>query len=248
MAAATSAFPFLLFPTRVVRAQRASCATLPALMSTQGAATTITDREVLAAFRAGAAVKDRKRAFEKLYRQNARAIYQRVLMPVLAEPALAEEALSITFRKVATKLDTFESRGTSLSAWITRIAKNTAIDLLRSERRVRDRRASFEAVTTLVLTAETPESKALQSDEARLQKQQIQHTLSTLHERYAQAIRLRFLEEKSRNECAEILGVKVATFDVILLRALRAFKKNWPEKRCTKASNEAQPESEHSND
>jgi len=49
--------------------------------------------------------------------------------------------------------------------------------------------------------------------------------LSTLNPRYAQAIRLRVLEEQSREDAARALGVSVATFDVVLHRALAALKR-----------------------
>jgi DNA-directed RNA polymerase specialized sigma24 family protein len=51
--------------------------------------------------------------------------------------------------------------------------------------------------------------------------------LAGMNPRYARAIRLRFFDELSREVCAEALEVTVATFDVVLLRALRAFKKTW---------------------
>ena len=41
------------------------------------------------------------------------------------------------------------------------------------------------------------------------------------------ALELRFFEERARPECAEALGVKIGTFDVVLLRALRAFRREW---------------------
>lgn len=184
--------------------------------------------EFLRVFHGEATEKEKKRAFETLYRANAQIVFQRVLMPVLHDETLAEEALSITFRKVSDKLCTFEERGVSLSAWIARIAKNTAIDLLRRENRIIGRHASFaSAVTTMVADLETPETRILSVDEKRAQRAQIEKTLAGLHERYAETIRMRFLEEKSRAACAEALGVKLATFDVILLRSLRAFRKQW---------------------
>lgn len=48
--------------------------------------------------------------------------------------------------------------------------------------------------------------------------------LQNLNPRYRTALTLRFLQEKSRADCALLLGVKTATFDVLLLRAVRAFK------------------------
>jgi RNA polymerase sigma-70 factor (ECF subfamily) len=51
--------------------------------------------------------------------------------------------------------------------------------------------------------------------------------MSGLNARYRRAIELRFVEEFSREECAAALDVKIGTFDVLLLRALRAFRKEW---------------------
>ena len=48
--------------------------------------------------------------------------------------------------------------------------------------------------------------------------------LQRIHARYAQAIRLRVLEEKPREEVAAVLGVTPATFDVLLHRATAALQ------------------------
>ncbi len=49
-----------------------------------------------------------------------------------------------------------------------------------------------------------------------------------MNDRYAAALRLRLLEDRTREECAELLEVKVGTFDVLLHRACKAFKKVFP--------------------
>ena len=51
--------------------------------------------------------------------------------------------------------------------------------------------------------------------------------MDEINPRYKRALTLRFLEDRPRVECAELLEVKVATFDVLLLRALRAFRERW---------------------
>jgi RNA polymerase sigma-70 factor (ECF subfamily) len=53
--------------------------------------------------------------------------------------------------------------------------------------------------------------------------------LERLNARYRRAIELRFVEELPREECALALEVKIGTFDVLLLRALKAFRKEWTE-------------------
>jgi RNA polymerase sigma-70 factor (ECF subfamily) len=54
--------------------------------------------------------------------------------------------------------------------------------------------------------------------------------MGQLQERYRQAIELRLVQELSREECAKRLGVTIGTFDVLLFRAVRAFRKHFGEK------------------
>ena len=56
-------------------------------------------------------------------------------------------------------------------------------------------------------------------------KAQVDAALDNINARYAKALRLRLIEERSREECAELLGVTVGNFDVILHRATKAFRK-----------------------
>ena len=75
-----------------------------------------------------------------------------------------------------------------------------------------------EAAAPLLLSAE---------EERRIAHERIEKALAALHPRYAQAIRLRLGEERPRAECAELLAVSVETFDVLLFRAVRAFRKAY---------------------
>ena len=55
----------------------------------------------------------------------------------------------------------------------------------------------------------------------------IEQVLETINPRYKRAIGLRFFEGRERADCAQELGVKLGTFDVVLLRALKAFRAQW---------------------
>ena len=59
-------------------------------------------------------------------------------------------------------------------------------------------------------------------------RRQVQASLSKMNSRYADALRLRLIEDRSREECAETMGVTVGNFDVILHRAAKAFRKVYP--------------------
>jgi DNA-directed RNA polymerase specialized sigma24 family protein len=64
-------------------------------------------------------------------------------------------------------------------------------------------------------------------EDARVAADQVSAVLSGISPRYAEALTRRLLEGQSREECAAALGTTIATFDVVLLRATRAFRADW---------------------
>jgi RNA polymerase sigma-70 factor (ECF subfamily) len=67
--------------------------------------------------------------------------------------------------------------------------------------------------------------RALEVEDTR---KMVDKSLANLNPRYALALRMRLLEERSREECAGVLDVTVGNFDVILHRASKAFRKVFP--------------------
>jgi len=181
------------------------------------------ERELVAAARRGESP-----AVAELYRAFAPRLYRTVLMPRLGNPQAAEDALAETFRTALEKLDRFDDQGTSLYFWLSRIAVNKATDMHRVKARTRRALTSFEELLApLRPSAPRPEKELVAAEREAMLRERVDAVLSELNPRYARAIRLRFFDERSRQECAEALEVKLGTFDVVLLRALRAFRKKW---------------------
>jgi len=181
------------------------------------------ERRLIARARRG----DRE-AFGALYRTFAAALYRRVLLPKLQDPASAEDALAETFVTAWQRLDTYEDRGLSLFSWLARIAANKAIDVHRGRGRADRASASLERlVEPLCAPVPGEDEDLVRQLDAPALRAKVAATLERLRPRYRRAIELRFLPGRSRTECAEALGVKLGTFDVLLLRALRAFRKEW---------------------
>jgi len=102
------------------------------------------------------------------------------------------------------------------------MAKNKARDLLRaSGRRQRLRGAFSEHLEVGGTVAHNPAEELLAVQGLRTQ---IEGVLDELNPRYARVLRLRLLEDRGREECAELLEVKMGTLDVLLYRAVRAFR------------------------
>jgi RNA polymerase sigma factor (sigma-70 family) len=172
--------------------------------------------------------KGERDAVAALYRAFAARIYQRVLMPRLGNSQAAEDALSETFRTAIERLEQFDDRGMSIYFWLSRIAVNKATDMHRVKQRTRRALTSFEEmIAPLRPSAPRPERAFEDAERAEYLKEHVSAVLSTINPRYRRAIELRFIEEKSREECARDMDVKLGTYDVLLLRALRAFRKEW---------------------
>jgi RNA polymerase sigma factor (sigma-70 family) len=166
-----------------------------------------------------------RRAFDSLFQAYALPLYRQVLLPRLGEPAAAEDALAETFRKAFQQLQDgrYTDQGKGLWPYLATIATNQTHDLHREQTRRGRALAEFAALLQM-LPASTPGG-----DDATALRSAVGHTLVRLNERYRRAIELRFIEERAREDCAAALAVKLETFDVLLLRALRAFRKQWQE-------------------
>ncbi len=176
------------------------------------------ERALLGRLRAG----DRG-ALGELYDAFARPLHARVLMPRLGDRVLCEEALAVTFERVLTSVGSYEDRGRSVWHWVATIAVRQALDLHR--RRAREGRALLAFQSLLASEGEAVPERA--PDEAAHLAERVRAVLAGLHPRYRRAIELRFFEERPRPACAEALEVSVSTFDVVMLRALRAFERAW---------------------
>ncbi len=171
------------------------------------------------------------RAFGELYDAYAERLYRCILYPMLGNAAAAEDALAETFRAGFQRLHSYRPGEVSIYHWFAAIGRNKALDMHRARKVQRRALTNFEAMLEPLMPA--PPSPEQLFDEAS-QRQNlghaVQNTLGQINGRYREAIALRFLEDKSREDCASRLGVKLGTFDVLLLRALRAFRKRWDER------------------
>jgi RNA polymerase sigma-70 factor (ECF subfamily) len=180
------------------------------------------------------ALVERARAGERdalgaILRQYGPRLYRSVLLPRLGSAATAEEALSRTYVKVLERFDQFTWQAVGVYPWLRVVALRVALDMLRARRR-----ELLFAPEDVERELEHAERDAREADELErydlnCAKQRVRDVLGRINPRYADAIRLRVLEERSREEAALSLGVSVATFDVVLHRAMAALRKALPD-------------------
>ena len=141
--------------------------------------------------------------------------------------ANAEDVLAETYRVALDKIHAFRWQGVNLLHWLAAIARRKALE------HVRRRDPRLQAIEDLPALVEIPdeaptaEAEMIRKETIRQLRERVSQTLAALHPRYAEALRLRLLEGRSRQECAETLAVTSATFDVVLHRATRAFARAW---------------------
>jgi RNA polymerase sigma factor (sigma-70 family) len=164
-------------------------------------------------------------ALGSILEKHGPRLYQSVLLPRLGQRALAEEALSLTYLKVVERFGQFAWQNVGIYPWLRVVAMRVALDQLRS--RKRERLFDAEDLEREVDQAEREarDAAALEAHDLAVARTRVVELLDRIHPRYAQAIRLRVLEERPRNEAAAELGVAVGTFDVVLHRAMAALRK-----------------------
>lgn len=169
-------------------------------------------------------------AFGDLYDAHAQRIFRRVLFPLLGNASAAEDALAETFRAAFQRLDRYQPGAAGIYPWLAAIARNKAMDMHRARKVSGRALANLEALLApLQVAPGSPEQLLEDASSQRQLAHDVHEALDQINARYKEAIGLRFLEDQPREACASRLGVKVATFDVLLLRALRSFRKRWEE-------------------
>jgi RNA polymerase sigma factor (sigma-70 family) len=167
-------------------------------------------------------------AMRPILERYAQPLYSTVILPRLGDAASAEDVLRDTFATAVEKIQRFTWQGSSIYPWLRQIAINKVYDLHRQSKR--SRRLADAMVHEVAVDpdpAAQADAQLIADQERRAHRARIEETMQQLQERYRLAIELRLVQELSREECASRLGVTIGTFDVLLFRAVRAFRKRF---------------------
>lgn len=147
---------------------------------------------------------EKKRSkFEELYQTYKKTVFY-IALKYLKSEQLAEEAVQDIFFKAFKNIDKFGAFDSyRTKGYLMQIAKNTSIDIYRKEK------------TKWSVTNEGEEQLYNLEDDFSLEKsiikkeiaRQISTSMSDLKEIDRQILKLRYIEEKSEKEIAEILGL-----------------------------------------
>ncbi|HEX7701467.1 MAG TPA: RNA polymerase sigma factor [Kofleriaceae bacterium] len=158
----------------------------------------------------------------------AQPLYGTVILPRLGDVASAEDVLRDTLATAVEKIGRFTWQGKTIYPWLRQIAINKVFDVHRQSKRSR---RLADAMAHEVPTESDPESHAdaqlMLEQERRAHREKIDDCMGLIAERYRVAIELRLVQELPREECAKRLNITIGTFDVLLFRAVRAFRKHF---------------------
>lgn len=167
-------------------------------------------------------------AFGLIYDAHKRALFQTVIYPRLRSEKLSEEVLQETFLLAIEKIGSFEWQDRSVFFWLRMIAINKCRESISRKRRT-------ATVDESVLEYQPddryqPEREVVDVDFQGVLRERIEEALKGIKDRYADAIRMRLIENKTREEAAAALEVSVETFDVVFFRACKSFRQEYIKK------------------
>jgi RNA polymerase sigma-70 factor (ECF subfamily) len=157
------------------------------------------------------ALRDQQ-AFRQLYMATSAKLFG-VCLRVLKNRTDAEDVLQEIYVKIWHNAGKYQVSGYSPITWLVAIARNGAIDRIRSRR---PESADLSAAEEIADTGPTPEQFAQQGDDAA----RLRHCLEKLSAGRAEAVKAAYMEGYSYQELAERLGQPINTVRTWLRRSL----------------------------
>lgn len=158
-------------------------------------------------------------AMADLYDRYGRLAYS-LIFRIVRDTGIAEDLVQETFLRVWNRAQGFDSERGALSAWLLAVARNRAIDYIRSSGG-RMSRSSFEIQET-----ENPavfrdfEKDVLHSDQVR----RIRGALEKLNPNQRNVIELAYFEGLSQTEMADRMGQPLGTVKTWVRTALKSLR------------------------
>jgi len=176
------------------------------------------DEGLLAGYRAG-----REEAFTLLFRRYSRRLFGYVL-GIVHDPDLADDVIQMVFVKLARRPELFKPRA-SFSSWIHQVARNAALDVLKSSHRARRESRDRTFGNEIGARVEQVESR-LPGEKVRNEaiRSLVSQAIERLEGPKREALVLREYSELSYIEIAEITGRSLATIKQDIYQARQALR------------------------
>jgi RNA polymerase sigma-70 factor, ECF subfamily len=154
-------------------------------------------------------------ALGELYDRYGRIVFS-VILRVVRDGAIAEDLVQETFLRVWNRVQGFDAEKGAIAPWLLAVARNRAIDYLRSVAGRERNALEFEETDHPALFVDM-EQEILTSDKARV----IKGALEKLNANQRQVIELAYFEGLSQTEMAERMGQPLGTVKTWVRTALK---------------------------
>jgi DNA primase len=160
-------------------------------------------------------------AFTYLYKAYGNVLYG-VVSKIISDEGIAEDALQEAFVKIWTHIDQYDAAKGRIYTWMLNIARNTAIDKLRSKGEImRGKiRGDEESVNTGNAAFITTSQQATDTIGIR-------EAVAGLEARYAQIVQLAYFQGYTLDEISNVLTVPLGTVKTRMRHALQSLRKHF---------------------
>jgi RNA polymerase sigma-70 factor (ECF subfamily) len=158
------------------------------------------------------------RALGELYDRYGRLAFSLILR-IVRDGGIAEDLVQETFLRVWNRVGGFDAEKGAIGPWLLAVARNRAIDYLRSASG-RERNSLELEETDHPSLFRDMESEILQSDRAR----RVKAALQKLSPQHRQVIELAYFEGLSQTEMAERMGQPLGTVKTWVRTALKILR------------------------
>lgn len=151
--------------------------------------------------------------YDKYFDQIYRYVYRRV-----SDKEMVNDLVSQTFFDALSHIKSFEWRGFPFSSWLYKIAHNNVLKWYREQSK--GQKVGLDDIAELAdLTADQTQEASLKEKQLEVQK-----VLDQLDAEEREIIRLKFFEEVSNIEIAEVMGLSANHIGVKVYRTLKKVK------------------------
>ncbi|MDX1470512.1 MAG: sigma-70 family RNA polymerase sigma factor [Flavobacteriaceae bacterium] len=158
--------------------------------------------------------KEDKRALNLLYENYSDSLYGAILKVTVNEE-VAQDALQETFIKVWKNARKYDPKKARLFTWLFRIARNTAIDKLRSFNNRFEKEVQIDKSDVYILPATNLNQDVLD----------LKEHVARLDEKYQIVLKALFFEGMTQQEASDELEIPLGTIKSRLKIGLRELKK-----------------------
>ena len=158
------------------------------------------------------------RALADLYDRYGRLIYALILR-VVRDGGIAEDLVQETFLRAWNRVQAFDAEKGALGAWLLAVARNRAIDYLRSAEGRQRNTTELQETEHPALFADM-EKQLFNSDRVR----RVKAALEKLSANHREVIELAYFEGLSQTEMAERMGQPLGTVKTWVRTALRTLR------------------------